>query len=107
MTTAERLLSKVKIDRRRKDPCWIWTGSRTHSGYGQIWADGKVWRAHRLSVRIFQDLDISVGLQVLHSCDTPACVNPDHLRVGTQSENMKDMIRKGRGKNQFGYKDAE
>jgi hypothetical protein len=82
----------------KTDNCWIWTGKGTKKGYGQIASGGKDGvsiLAHRLSYEIHKG-PIPDGLVVMHSCDNPSCVNPDHLSAGTQSENIKDSIRKGR-----------
>ncbi len=88
----EKFLSRVK----KTETCWLWTGHINSYGYGTLHlrSDLRV-KAHRLSYTLFvgpfdEDLDI------LHSCDNPACVNPDHLRPGTHNENMQDMVNKGR-----------
>lgn len=73
--------------------CWIWTGSKSH-GYGLFFIFKKPRFAHRVSMMIAGSLDD--GLFALHSCNTPACVNPDHLRSGTQFDNMRDMYESGR-----------
>lgn len=87
----ERFWNKVD----KTENCWIWTASKDLSGYGTITYDRKVWKAHRLSYFLeFGSFDSS--LRVLHSCDTPCCVRPSHLFLGTQSENMIDMVSKGR-----------
>lgn len=76
--------------------CWIWKKSKTNLGYGKAFYDGKTISAHRLSY-ILHKGEIPVGLFILHSCDNPSCVNPEHLRAGTQSENIKEMHSKNRG----------
>ena len=80
--------------------CWLWRGYKTGSkkAYGEICQDGVRWLAHRRAWVLFKG-PIPHGLSVLHKCDTPACVNPDHLFIGTTADNMKDMQSKGRGRN--------
>ncbi len=71
--------------------CWIWTGCRNEKGYGGF---GKHQKAHRVSWRLHNGNP--VGMCVLHQCDTPACVNPSHLFLGTIRDNNRDMAQKGR-----------
>lgn len=75
--------------------CWLWAGSKNGRGYGEIWKDGRKEMAHRVSWMIHRG-PIPIGVQALHKCDIPACVNPDHLFLGSQSDNIKDAIVKGR-----------
>ena len=78
--------------------CSIWTGSTDRDGYGRRWINGKLVRTHRL---VMLELHVPIaGMVVMHRCDTPACVNPDHLTVGTQAQNLADASRKGRFPNQ-------
>jgi len=94
-TERERLLAKIE---KQDDGCWIWTGclrgTKTHR-YGCMRYRGKSEGAHRASYMEFIG-EIPEGLNVLHSCDNPKCVNPEHLFVGTDHDNMKDMAAKGR-----------
>ncbi len=76
--------------------CWFWTGSQNKQGYGNFWVGKKCQKAHRVSYLLFKG-EIPAGLDVLHACDMPSCVNHDHLRAGTTQDNMRDMWRKGRG----------
>jgi len=75
--------------------CHWWTGYGLPSGYGQISAHGRTQSAHRISYELYNG-DIPKGMLVLHECDNPSCVNPAHLFIGTQKENMDDMSSKER-----------
>jgi hypothetical protein len=75
--------------------CWLWTASLRNDGYGQVRHQGDMDGAHRVSWRIHIG-EIPKGMQVLHRCDTPTCVNPDHLFIGTHGDNMKDAANKMR-----------
>lgn len=79
----------------KTDGCWLWTGSRTSDGYGGIRVCGKSVGAHRVAYELFV-APIPDGLHVLHRCDTPNCVRPEHLFLGTHADNMSDMATKGR-----------
>lgn len=77
------------------DACWPWTGGVNRDGYGNAWAGGRCWKAHRIAWTLANGA-IPSGLQVLHHCDNPPCCNPAHLFLGTHADNMADMVRKGR-----------
>jgi hypothetical protein len=76
--------------------CWIWGRDRTPDGYGRVWFRDRSERAHRASFLLHHFHEIPAGFVVMHSCDTPLCVNPAHLSLGTCAENTADMITKGR-----------
>lgn len=78
-----------------KNECWIWLAGKTGLGYGQYILNGKVLYAHRVSWML-KNGDIPKGLHVLHRCDNPKCVNPNHLYVGTHQQNMNDKKMRGR-----------
>lgn len=83
----------AKVDKTAS--CWLWTGA-TSRGYGSL-ADGNgsAIRAHRMSW-VMANGPIPEGMHVLHRCDTPPCVNPDHLFLGTDATNVADRVAKGR-----------
>lgn len=77
--------------------CWLWLGKWNFFGYG-IFLDSqyaKDLKAHRVSWELHRG-PIPVGMNVLHKCDTPPCVNPSHLYIGTRSDNARDMVCRGR-----------
>ena len=90
-TTAERFWAKVD----KTLYCWLWTGARGGHGYGNVGVDGRTIRAHRLSYEMVHG-QTPDGLCVLHVCDTPLCVRPEHLFLGTHADNHADMAAKGR-----------
>ena len=86
------------IDKRGPDECWEWTGDK-RNGYGIIRYPGGAVLAHRYMHWLKRKENPPV---VMHTCDNPGCVNPKHLRGGTQSENMREMVWKGRHSPQRG-----
>lgn len=76
--------------------CWIWKAGLKGGGYGVFWLDGALRGAHRAALFLFKGHALNTPLDAMHSCDTPACVNPEHLSYGTKIDNMRDAARKGR-----------
>ena len=96
----DRFWSKVE----KSNGCWLWRGAADPRGYGFFWVNGKQIGAHRFS------LSLKLGrlpLQACHSCDVPACVNPDHLFEGSQQDNMRDCVSKGRLDSRSGARAAK
>ena len=84
-----------RVDIKPGVECFIWNAARTSAGYGEMRFNGKQHYAHRLAWQHYRG-PISPGLCVLHKCDNPPCVNPDHLFLGTKQDNVTDMMSKGR-----------
>ena len=76
--------------------CHNFLGCKTTGGYGRIRVNGVHWMAHRYALHAHLRRPLKDGCVVMHSCDNPACVNPEHLKEGTQKENMEDCKSKGR-----------
>ncbi len=81
--------------KKQKNGCWIWKSSKSNSGYGKFNIRGKHVIAHRYSYELYKE-KIPPGMLICHKCDNKLCVNPDHLWIGTQKENINDAKKKGR-----------
>lgn len=110
MTRIEKIIQRFFkfVDKNSQSPCWIWLGARaggrlTHQRYGVFrptWFlnDRKMEYAHRISYILHHELLLPEE-EILHTCDVPLCVNPNHLFKGTQQDNVDDMVAKNRHTN--------
>ena len=98
MPLIERFFQKVNKSGSEAYPdCWIWRGGRTSKDYGSFkyYQDRSAIGSH-VSSYLFHIGEVPKGMLVRHRCDNPPCVNPEHLLLGTNSDNMKDMYARGR-----------
>jgi hypothetical protein len=86
-----------KVEKGHPVACWPWFRAKNANGYGLFRIAGSTRLAHRIAWKL-EHGEISDGLLVLHRCDNPACVNPAHLRLGTQSDNMAECHARGRSR---------
>lgn len=100
------MISKKKYVIDKETGCWNFKGCKTKTGYGRLRVNGVHWMAHRYSLSCHLGRPIADGMVVMHLCDNPSCVNPEHLKEGTQKENIEDCIQKGRATKATGKRDA-
>lgn len=93
MDLGQRLLENRRVT---EEGCWEWTASVTQFGYGRMSWKGRIYRVHRLSAHYWLGLELGGKVVVRHKCDNPPCFNPSHLGLGTQSDNVNDMMERGR-----------
>jgi len=90
-----RLRFVAKVRMAGPGECWLWTGAKSDSGYGSFrW--GRTQCAHRVAWMLAHGCDVPVGMDIMHSCDTPLCCNPAHLSPGTAKANLQQASRRGR-----------
>lgn len=103
-------MSKNKIDPQirfnkkfiKSNKCWEWIGAKDSSGYGRFWTGKKNTGAHQYSYTITKGT-IPNKMVVMHTCDNSLCVNPEHLNIGTQKDNIQDMYIKSRNRKKETY----
>ena len=87
----QRFIEKV----HKTNNCWVWIGAIRKNGYGSFWSGKKHESAHRFSYKLYNGV-IPDRKLIMHICDNKICVNPNHLKIGTQMENLQDMYDKSR-----------
>jgi hypothetical protein len=97
---------KLRVNSQRQGDCIEWTGSKNAKGYGRTTFLGKMKLTHRVAYELVHG-PISDDMRVCHRCDNPPCINPDHLFLGTQADNVSDMFKKGRGHDRRGEGHAQ
>jgi predicted XRE-type DNA-binding protein len=84
-----------KVDIRSPDDCWDWQAATDEKGYGRFWLNGGMRLSHRVAYFLKHNEELSEEF-VLHKCDNPSCVNPNHLYTGDQQDNIDDAVERGR-----------
>ncbi len=102
MTDLEKLLQYTD----QTGDCWLWKGSCDKNGYGVFRLNGATVRVARAAYKIYHSVVLHETQHVLHRCDHPNCLNPDHLFLGSHADNMADMAAKGRANKPTGSKNG-
>lgn len=89
------MIKRNRYTVKKETGCWEWNGAKTASGYGRLKVNNVAWMAHRYSLFLSQG-SLGESTVVMHLCDNPSCINPEHLKEGTQADNMADCKAKGR-----------
>jgi hypothetical protein len=92
--TVSRFWSYARVG--APEECWFWTGAKRDGGYGMFYDGNRSVQAHRFALELRLGKPIGGGMVACHHCDNPPCVNPNHLFMGTRSDNSRDSMRKGR-----------
>lgn len=96
-TKGMQIVDRLAVySRPQPNGCWEWSGGKNASGYGVFCINSKPIPAHRASWEAHYNKPIPKGKWVLHACDNPACINPNHLFLGTHQDNVTDKVMKGR-----------
>lgn len=107
MTPCDKERFWATVDVKSEEECWPWKNKPNHNGYGNFSIGGREDRtvvvAHRVAKTLSMGEEIPPEKLVLHMCDNPPCCNPVHLGVGTNQENMDDMVQKNRSVTSFGH----
>lgn len=88
----------IRFKKALRENCIEYSKNLNREGYGRVWVNGKRVFAHRFSLELHTGEKIPKGMKVLHKCDNKKCINPEHLRPGTQAENVQDYYDKKNGK---------
>lgn len=98
--TSKGIWQHIKQHQRKVTPngCWLFTGAKSQDGYGAVRVKGRLLRVHRFAYMSEHNVQLTSEQLVCHHCDTPLCINPEHLFLGSNEDNMADMAAKGRSR---------
>ena len=100
---------KRRLEEKRavnRNGCWLWKGSMNSDGYGSISINKKLHGVHRASMYIYRNVSLEHCKSVLHKCDVRNCFNPSHLYLGSQRDNVRDCVKRGRMKTRLSIQDV-